>query len=145
MSAANPGATLVAPVHTIDPVALAAYLRKHVAPFSGDLAVEQFRGGQSNPTYRINAGGRRYVLRRKPPGQLLPSAHAIEREFRVMSALAGSDVPVPKMFALCEDASVLGTARNRVGAAGGVDGFVREERTATDFDMGGLQGGAGRD
>ena len=110
MSAANPGATLVAPIYRIDPVALAAYLRKHVAAFSGDLVIEQFHGGQSNPTYRIIAGGKRYVLRRKPPGELLPSAHAVEREFRVMSALAGTDVPVPKMYALCEDASVIGTA-----------------------------------
>ena len=109
MPAANPGATLVAPVHAIDPVTLATYLREHVAPFSGEPIVEQFHGGQSNPTYRITAGDRRYVLRRKPPGQLLASAHAVEREFRVMSALAATEVPVPKMYALCEDPSVLGT------------------------------------
>jgi aminoglycoside phosphotransferase (APT) family kinase protein len=110
LSAANPGATLVAPVHAVDPIALGDYLRKQVAPFSGDLVIEQFHGGQSNPTYRITAGGRRYVLRRKPPGALLPSAHAVDREFRVMSALSGTDVPVPKMYSLCEDTSVLGTA-----------------------------------
>jgi len=109
-SAANPGATVVAPVHAIDPNGLAAYLRKHVAPFSGELAIEQFHGGQSNPTYRITAGDRRYVLRRKPPGPLLPSAHAVDREFRVMTALGGTDVPVPKMNAFCEDPSVIGTA-----------------------------------
>ena len=137
MSAANPGATLVEPIHAIDPVALAAYLRKHVAPFSGDLVVEQFHGGQSNPTYRVAAGNRRYVLRRKPPGQLLPSAHAVEREFRVMSALAGSDVPVPKMYALCEDASVLGTAfyvmeyvEGRVLWDPTLPGMTREQRAA---------------
>ncbi|HVN34768.1 MAG TPA: phosphotransferase [Casimicrobiaceae bacterium] len=110
MSAANPGATLVAPVHAIDAEALGAYLRKHVAPSAGEIKVEQFHGGQSNPTYRITAGDRRYVLRRKPPGPLLPSAHAIEREFRVMTALAGTGVPVPRMYALCEDPSVIGTA-----------------------------------
>ena len=110
VSAANPGATLVAPVHPIDTVALATYLRGHVAPFSGTIEVEQFHGGQSNPTYRIGAGDRRYVLRRKPPGPLLPSAHAVDREFRVMSALARTDVPVPRMYALCEDPSVIGTA-----------------------------------
>jgi aminoglycoside phosphotransferase (APT) family kinase protein len=110
LSPANPGATLVAPVHAIDPVALAAYLRKHVASFGGEIKVEQFHGGQSNPTYRITAGDRRYVLRRKPPGPLLPSAHAVDREYRVMTALAGTDVPVPKMYALCEDPSVIGTA-----------------------------------
>jgi len=107
---ANPGATLVAAVHPFDTDALAAFLRARVADFSGGLVVEQFQGGQSNPTYRITAGGRRYVLRRKPPGTLLPSAHAVEREFRVMSALAGTDVPVAKTCALCEDATVIGTA-----------------------------------
>ena len=76
----------------------------------GDLVVEQYQGGQSNPTYRVTAGERRYVLRRKPPGKLLPSAHAIDREYRVMSALAATDVPVAKMHALCEDDAVIGTA-----------------------------------
>jgi len=108
-AAANPGATLVAAVHPIDTVALAGWLRTHVAPFSGEVVVEQFQGGQSNPTYRVTAGDRRYVLRRKPPGPLLPSAHAVDREFRVMTALAGTGVPVPKMHALCDDASVIGT------------------------------------
>jgi aminoglycoside phosphotransferase (APT) family kinase protein len=109
-SGANPGATLVAPVHPIDAAALAAYLRGRIDAFSGDLAVEQFQGGQSNPTYRITAGARRYVLRRKPPGTLLPSAHAVDREFRVMTALAGTDVPVARTYALCNDPSIIGTA-----------------------------------
>jgi aminoglycoside phosphotransferase (APT) family kinase protein len=108
-SEANPGATLVAAVHPFDTGALAAYLRAHVENFPGALVVEQFQGGQSNPTYRVSAGDRRYVLRRKPPGRLLPSAHAIEREFRVMTALAGTDVPVARTYALCEDAAVIGT------------------------------------
>ncbi len=108
--AANAGARLAAPVHPIDADALAGYLRANVVPFPGTPAIEQFQGGQSNPTYRITAGDRQYILRRKPPGKLLPSAHAIEREYRVMKALAGTDVPVPRMLALCEDASVLGTA-----------------------------------
>jgi aminoglycoside phosphotransferase (APT) family kinase protein len=106
----NPGAKLVAPVHAIDSPALAAWLRAHVDASIGDLVVEQYQGGQSNPTYRITAGERRYVLRRKPPGKLLPSAHAVEREFRVMSALAKTGVPVAKMHALCEDDAVIGTA-----------------------------------
>ena len=106
----NPGATLAASVHPFDTAPLAAYLVANVGKFSGDLVVEQFQGGQSNPTYRVAAGERRYVLRRKPPGKLLPSAHAVEREFRVMSALAGSDVPVAKTYALCEDPAVIGTA-----------------------------------
>jgi aminoglycoside phosphotransferase (APT) family kinase protein len=105
----NPGATLVAPVHAFDESALAAYLRAHVADFSGPIDVEQFQGGQSNPTYRVTAGDHRYVLRRKPPGKLLPSAHAIDREYRVMAALADTDVPVAKMIALCDDDAVVGT------------------------------------
>jgi aminoglycoside phosphotransferase (APT) family kinase protein len=109
-AAANPGATLVAPVHPFDELQLAAFLRTRVGEFAGPLQVEQFQGGQSNPTYRVTAGNRRYVLRRKPPGQLLPSAHAIDREYRVMSALASTDVPVATMVVLCEDESVIGTA-----------------------------------
>jgi aminoglycoside phosphotransferase (APT) family kinase protein len=109
-SPANAGAKLVAPIHPIDAARLAPYLRRHVADFAGDPVVLQYQGGQSNPTYRITAGDRCYVLRRKPPGKLLPSAHAVDREYRVMSALAGSDVPVARMLALCEDDAVIGTA-----------------------------------
>lgn len=107
--AANPGAKLVAPLHAFDESALASFIdaRCH---FAGPITVEQFQGGQSNPTYRVTAGDRRYVLRRKPPGKLLPSAHAIEREYRVMAALSGTGVPVPNMVALCEDATIIGTA-----------------------------------
>jgi aminoglycoside phosphotransferase (APT) family kinase protein len=107
---ANPGARLVAPVHAFDESALAAFMRAQISGFSGPVLVEQFQGGQSNPTYRLTAGDRRYVLRRKPPGKLLPSAHAIDREYRVMAALAGSGVPVAKMVALCENPTVIGTA-----------------------------------
>jgi aminoglycoside phosphotransferase (APT) family kinase protein len=82
----------------------------NVPGFRGPVAVEQFKGGQSNPTYRVTAADRSYVLRRKPPGKLLPSAHAVDREFRVMSALAATDVPVPKMHALCLNDSIIGTA-----------------------------------
>lgn len=89
--------------------ALEAYLKTHIEGFSGPLAVEQFRGGQSNPTYRLTAGGRNYVLRRKPPGKLLPSAHAVDREYRVITALRGTEVPVAKTYCLCEDESVIGT------------------------------------
>ncbi len=92
----------------LDP--LAAYLRQHLPSFVGALTAQQFSGGQSNPTYLIEAGGRRWVLRRKPPGVLLPSAHAIDREYRVMAALAHSAVPVPRVHLLCEDASVIGSA-----------------------------------
>jgi aminoglycoside phosphotransferase (APT) family kinase protein len=89
---------------------LEAWMREHIAGFRGPVAVEQFKGGQSNPTYRLVAADARYVLRRKPPGKLLPSAHAVDREFRIMSALGQTDVPVPKMHALCMDDSVVGTA-----------------------------------
>jgi len=104
------GTRPVAPEHAFDVDALARYMRAHVDGFAGDLTVEQFKGGQSNPTFRLSAGGRRYVLRRKPPGVLLPSAHAVDREFRVISALAQTEVPVARAYALCEDPSVIGTA-----------------------------------
>jgi aminoglycoside phosphotransferase (APT) family kinase protein len=108
--AANPGARLITPAHPIDTSALAAWLAAHVDDTIREVVIEQYQGGQSNPTYRVTAGTRRYVLRRKPPGRLLPSAHAVDREYRVMSALAGSGVPVARMHALCEDDAVIGTA-----------------------------------
>ncbi|MBV8777927.1 MAG: phosphotransferase [Alphaproteobacteria bacterium] len=86
------------------------FMSDHVAGFRGPLAAERFAGGQSNPTYRLRAGSGDYVLRKKPSGPLLPSAHAVEREFRVMQALAATSVPVPQVFALCEDESVTGRA-----------------------------------
>ena len=106
-----PARSWCAPVHPIDAGRLAAYLRAHVDDFRGDLDDRSStRAGSRIPTYRVDAGGHRYVLRRKPPGKLLPSAHAIEREYRVMRALAGTDVPVARMLALCEDDGVIGTA-----------------------------------
>src|SRR5882672_7526308 len=97
--------------HRFDERALAEFMADKVAGFAAPLSVEQFRGGQSNPTYRLTDGaGRRYVLRRKPPGKLLPSAHAVDREFRVISALNKTDVPTPRAYALCEDDSIVGTA-----------------------------------
>nr|WP_315593200.1 phosphotransferase family protein [uncultured Cupriavidus sp.] len=89
---------------------LAAYMRKQVGPFEGQLKVSRILGGQSNPTYILDAGQDRYVLRRKPSGTLLPSAHAIEREYRVMQSLAPTQVPVPRVRVLCEDVAVLGSA-----------------------------------
>ncbi len=111
---ANPGAKLVGVVHSFDVEGLARWMQANVPGFSdtaADLTVEQFQGGQSNPTYRITSNaGTCYILRRKPPGKLLPSAHAIDREYRMMQALSGTDVPVPKMYGLCEDPEVIGTA-----------------------------------
>ena len=97
--------------HPLDlPVdALATYLETHVDGFRGPLAATKFKGGQSNPTYRIDAASGTYVLRRKPPGPLLPSAHAVDREFRVLQALHGTSVPVAKPMHLCRDESVIGS------------------------------------
>jgi aminoglycoside phosphotransferase (APT) family kinase protein len=102
------GTRPVAPQHAFDETALARYLQGRIEGFGSGLKVEQFKGGQSNPTFMLTASGRRYVLRRKPPGHLLPSAHAVDREFRVISALASTDVPVPRAHLLCEDPSVIG-------------------------------------
>lgn len=106
----NSGTTSVRENLEFDVAALEAYMRRHVKGFSGKLTVEQFKGGQSNPTYKLTAGGASYVLRRKPPGQLLKSAHAIDREYRVLSALGKIHAPVARTYALCEDESVIGTA-----------------------------------
>jgi aminoglycoside phosphotransferase (APT) family kinase protein len=105
------GTRPVSEKHAFDLTRLAAWLRTNVAGFEGgeDLKVAQFKGGQSNPTFLLQAGERKLVLRRKPPGTLLPSAHAVDREFRVISALAGTDVPVARAHALCTDDSVIGT------------------------------------
>jgi len=90
--------------------ALESWMGAHVPDFRGPLEVDQFRGGQSNPTYRLTAPGARYVLRRKPPGKLLPSAHAVDREYRVITALGAVGFPVPRTYALCLDKVVVGTA-----------------------------------
>jgi aminoglycoside phosphotransferase (APT) family kinase protein len=96
----------------LDKAALESWLAAHVSGFAGPLSIEQFKGGQSNPTYLLTTPGAQYVMRSKPGpvAKLLPSAHAIEREFAVMRALAGSAVPVPEMLALCEDEAVIGRA-----------------------------------
>ncbi|MEE8396031.1 MAG: phosphotransferase [bacterium] len=100
----------VRPNHRFDERGLHRFMRANVEGYVGPARVVQFEGGQSNPTYLLHEGGRRYVLRRKPPGKLLPSAHAVEREYRVISALAPAGVPVPRTLALCEDPGVIGTA-----------------------------------
>ena len=109
---ANAGTKPVAESHQFDTAALQAYLQDRLEGFAGPLSVEQFKGGQSNPTYKLITPRRAYVMRSKPgpAAKLLASAHAVEREFTVMSALHGSDVPVPKMHLLCEDESVIGRA-----------------------------------
>ena len=96
--------------HAFDTARLAAWMQAHIDGFAGPIEVSQFAGGQSNPTFLVQSATHRYVLRRKPPGKLLPSAHAVDREYRVITALANSQVPVAKAYALCEDTSVIGTA-----------------------------------
>jgi aminoglycoside phosphotransferase (APT) family kinase protein len=110
MRQAPAGTTDVLPSHRFDVAALERFFVARVEGGRGPLEVRQFLGGQSNPTYWIGAASGEYVLRRKPPGPLLPSAHQVEREYRAISALAGTDVPVPRAFALCEDPGVIGTA-----------------------------------
>ena len=94
---------------TLDAARVTEYLSENVCGFSGPIEVEKFQVGQSNPTFLLKTPAKNYVLRRKPPGVLLKSAHAVDREFRVQSALAGTDVPVAKMHHLCEDNDVIGT------------------------------------
>lgn len=94
----------------LDTDAVAAYLGTHLDGFAGPLEAAKFNVGQSNPTFRLITPSKRYVLRRKPPGILLKSAHAVDREYRVQKALFGTDVPVAQMFLLCEDDSVIGSA-----------------------------------
>ncbi|NKC10822.1 MAG: phosphotransferase [Gammaproteobacteria bacterium] len=95
--------------HRFDIEQLEDYLGEHLSGFQGPLAVEQFRGGQSCPTYRLQSPSGTYVLRRKPPGKLLPSAHAVDREYRVLTALSKNDFPVARPRLLCEDDDVVGT------------------------------------
>ncbi|NDP39210.1 MAG: phosphotransferase [Rhodoferax sp.] len=106
------GTQAVSDKQAFDVVALSAWLDKNLPGFAGPLTVESFKGGQSNPTYKLNTPTQSYVMRAKPGpvAKLLPSAHAIEREFAVMSGLQGTDVPVPRMYCLCEDETVIGRA-----------------------------------
>jgi aminoglycoside phosphotransferase (APT) family kinase protein len=100
----------VLPQHRFDEQALWRYLQSQLEDFSGPAELRQFQGGQSNPTFLIQTPAKKYVLRKKPPGKLLPSAHLIEREYRVLRALPGTNVPVPNARLLCEDASIIGTS-----------------------------------
>ncbi len=106
----NEGTSPVLDAHQFDTNALHEWMQDNVDGYDGSLAVEEFNGGQSNPTYKLTSStGTSYVLRRKPPGKLLKSAHAVDREYRAMSGLAGTGVPVPRTYGLCEDDSVIGT------------------------------------
>jgi len=127
--------TAVSPVHRFDEASLAAYLRDRLEGFEGEIEVRQFQAGQSNPTFQLLSGGKKYVLRKKPPGKLLPSAHAVDREFRIMSALQDSPVPVPRTLILCQDPAVIGTdffvmemVEGRVFHDPGMPGVTRDDR-----------------
>ena len=106
---ALPETTDVRTGHSFDEARLSAYLQDNIQGYQAPATVRQFSGGQSNPTFLIETPKRKYVLRKKPPGELLRGAHMIEREYRVFSALQGSDVPVPRVYLLCEDDVVVGT------------------------------------
>jgi aminoglycoside phosphotransferase (APT) family kinase protein len=109
MTDESSGVKPVDPRFALDPERLTAWMAGHVEGFDGPLTVRQFKGGQSNPTYQLTTPGASYVLRRKPPGTLLPSAHAVDREFRVISALATTGFPVARAYALCTDDGVIGS------------------------------------
>lgn len=128
--------------HRFDEAALAVWMEAEVEGYRGPLTVRQFKGGQSNPTYELTTPGRTYVLRRKPPGKLLPSAHAVDREFKVISALGSVGFPVPRAFALCEDDGVIGTmfyvmekVDGRILWNLGVPGESNEHRRAIYLDQ----------
>ena len=130
--------------HRFDVAALETYLRGRIEGFSGPLAIEQFKGGQSNPTYRLVAGNGRYVMRSKPgpAAKLLPSAHAVDREFRVITALRQAGIPVPRTYCLCEDEGVIGRSffvmecvEGRVFWEQSLPGMTAVDRTAIYDDM----------
>ena len=108
-TAANSGTREVSERLRFDEASLENWMQEHVAGFRGPLTVSQFKGGQSNPTYKLDAPSGSYVLRRKPPGKILPGAHAVEREYRVLAALGAEGFPVPRVHGLCEDESAIGT------------------------------------
>ncbi|KIC48815.1 phosphotransferase family protein [Tateyamaria sp. ANG-S1] len=127
---------------TLDTVAVAHFLRDKLPGFDTAITATKFTGGQSNPTFLLETGAGNYVLRRKPPGQLLKSAHAVDREFRVQKALHGSEVPVAKMHVLCEDASVIGSdfyvmdhVKGRNFNEPTMEGLTNADRTAVISDM----------
>ena len=101
--------TEVRTAHRFDEHALADYLRENIKGFSGKLKVGQFQYGQSNPTFLLSSDGKTYVLRKKPPGKLLPSAHAVDREYRIIKTLREADIPVAEALLLCTDDSIIGT------------------------------------
>jgi aminoglycoside phosphotransferase (APT) family kinase protein len=134
---ANAGTSPVREAYRFDEAALARWMAAHVEGYAGPLSVEQFKGGQSNPTYKLVTPGRSYVLRRKPPGAILKGAHAVEREARVLVALGRTGYPVAHVFGLCTDESVIGSwfyvmemVEGRIFWDATFPGVAREERPA---------------
>lgn len=132
-----PDTVPVREAHKLDSKGLEQYLKKHLPNFDSLVAIRQFEGGQSNPTYLLESGDSQFVLRKKPPGQLLASAHQVEREYRIMRALQNADFPVPKVHLLCQDTSIVGTSffvmdyiKGRVFRDPKLPGLVASERTA---------------
>jgi aminoglycoside phosphotransferase (APT) family kinase protein len=132
----------VLPNHRFDEPALQRYLAAHLPGFGGRMRVRQFQGGQSNPTFHVQTESGAYVLRKKPPGKLLPSAHAVDREFAVLKALSATGVPVPRVHLLCTDESVIGQMfyimdyiPGRVFADRLLPGLSAAERAAMYDDM----------
>jgi aminoglycoside phosphotransferase (APT) family kinase protein len=129
--AMNTGVKPVAESHRFDEARLHDWMKANVEGFAGPLTVEQFKGGQSNPTYRLTTPGQAYVMRRKPPGKLLPSAHAVDREFRVISALHPTGFPVPRPYGLCTEEGVIGTMFYVMEM---VEGRVLWDQTLPDYE-----------
>jgi aminoglycoside phosphotransferase (APT) family kinase protein len=136
------GLVEVREAHKFDEAKLDQYLGAHLPGWAGKAEIKQFEGGQSNPTFMLRSGGKKYVLRKKPPGKLLKSAHAIEREYRIYKALEDTDVPVPKAYLLCEDDSIIGTpffvmdfVEGRVVRDSGMQSATPDERRAAYADM----------
>lgn len=134
--------TAVRDTHRFDEQALTAYLASSIDDFEGPMTVRQFEGGQSNPTFQLITPSRTYVLRKQPPGELLPSAHQVDREYRVMHALWDTGVPVPKMYCLCEDTDVIGTkfyvmemVEGRLFTETSLPGHPPEDRKAIYLDL----------
>lgn len=128
--------------HHFDRSSIEKFLGKNIGGFRPPCTIQQFEGGQSNPTFLLETSTARYVLRKQPPGQLLPSAHQVDREHRVMDALRNSDVPVPKMHVLCEDPSVIGTkfyvmemVEGRLFTTTALPDLEKEERRTVYLDM----------
>ena len=150
VDAATQGASAlieVLPNHRFDEAALVGYLAERLPGFSRGCVVRQFQGGQSNPTFHLETPDGAYVLRKKPGGKLLPSAHAVDREYRILKALANTDVPVPKVRLLCDDPAVIGTIfyvmdylPGRIYADRAMPGVDAAHRRAAFLDMASVLG-----